>query len=136
MPARFPSHRNPRSPTGKEPTRPNFRGTAIMTVIFLHLEERAHFLPARHSHPRPWPSPPFSLRRRRRRERSAPAILLKPTATIAARPFFTFCFSAPRSYHGQRRELGANYSACTNNEMELSSRCTDALIYRVEIKFD
>lgn len=29
------------------PTRPNFRGTAIMTVIFLHLEERAHFLPAR-----------------------------------------------------------------------------------------
>lgn len=36
---------------GKGPTRPNFHGTAIMTVIFLHLEERARFLPA------PPPSP-------------------------------------------------------------------------------
>lgn len=87
----------PRSPTRKGPTRPNFRGTAIMTVIFLHLEERAHFLPA---HPSSRPLAAVSLRLRRRRERSAPAILLKPTATIAPYPFFTFCLSAPRSYRG------------------------------------
>lgn len=83
---------NPRSPTRKGPTRPNFRGTAIMTVIFLHLEERAHFLPARPSLPMP-SLPLFSLRRRR--ECPAPAILLKPTATIAPHSFFFFHLFAP-----------------------------------------
>lgn len=71
---------------GKGPTRPNFRGTAIMTVIFLHLEERAHFLCPRVSPIHVLTSPPFSLRRRR--ECPAPAILLKPTATIAPYLFF------------------------------------------------
>lgn len=94
----------PRSPTRKGPTRPNFRGTAIMTVIFLHLEERAHFLPARPSSPTPF-SPLFSLRRRR--ECPAPAILLKPTATIAPHPFFSFfCSSAPRSFYSDTAKLG------------------------------
>lgn len=99
---------DPRSPTGKGPTRPNFRGTAIMTVIFLHLEERAHFLPARPPSPVP-SSPLFSLRRRR--ECPAPAILLKPTATIAPHPFFhpfflsLFLSSAPRSFYSDTVKL-------------------------------
>jgi len=94
--------------TRKGPTRPNFRGTAIMTVIFLYLKERAHFLPA-HSLPSfsPTPSSPlFALRRRR--ECPAPAILLKPTATIAPHPFFfhLFCSCAPRSLYTDTAKLG------------------------------
>lgn len=95
-------HRGP----GRGPTRPNFRGTAIMTVIFLHLEERAHFLRRASFSPLRRAPHAAAPALRRRREYPAPAILLKPTATIAPHSFFflllllfppllIFCFSAP-----------------------------------------
>lgn len=114
----------PTSLTRKGPTRPNFRGTAIMTVIFLHLKERAHFLPSPHPRLSHHHYSRFDVVGNTRRQR----FFLNRPRRLHLTPIFFHPFALPHLVHSIATPRSwASYSTSTNNKMGLSSRYTDTL---------